>query len=79
MTIESLKSLLSDLCHYHNVDITHTFTINKTQSLKVRCLTFNSQHIFELVCSNCDKVELINDIDVAAKAIQNIITKNTPI
>ncbi len=77
MTIEHIKKLLSELCYYHKVRITHTFSINQTQFLKVRCLTANTQHTFELAYSSSGRVELINEMDVAVETIQKFIV-NTP-
>ncbi|MGE7610496.1 hypothetical protein ACQKML_28600 [Peribacillus frigoritolerans] len=77
MTIEHVKNLLSSLCHFSEVDITHTFSFNGIRILKLRCLTINSQQIFELTYPDRDVVDSYSDLAEAAKVITNLISKDT--
>lgn len=79
MTIEHVKNLLSTLCYFSEVDITHTFTSNGIRILKLRCLTINSQQIFQLTYPDRDIVDSYSDIAEAAKVITNLISKDTHI
>ncbi|MFJ7994452.1 hypothetical protein ACIQY5_20050 [Peribacillus frigoritolerans] len=79
MTVEHVKNLLSDLCYFSKVAITHTFSIKGIRILQVKCITMNSQHTFELTYPDSDKVDTLSDIDKAAKVITNIISKRTPV
>ncbi|MEC0347415.1 hypothetical protein [Peribacillus frigoritolerans] len=79
MKVEHVKRFLSDLCYFSEVDITHTFSFNGIRILQVRCLTINSQHIFELTYPDSDEVDTLSDLDQAAKVIKNIISMDTPV
>lgn len=79
MTVKHVKNLLSDLCYFCKVDITHTFSFNGIRILQVKCITMNSQHTFELTYPDSDKVDTLSDIDKAAKVITNIISKRAPV
>ena len=81
MTIDHVKNLLSELCYFNEVDITHTFSLNGIRILQVKCLNIDSQPIFELTYPDSDKIDSHSDIDEAAQAITNIISEdvNTPI
>ncbi|WMX58665.1 hypothetical protein [Peribacillus sp. R9-11] len=79
MTVENIKNLLTELCNFDKVNITQTFSVNEIRILQVRCLTVDSHHTFELTYPDSGHVDLISDITYAAKLIDNIISKNTPI
>ncbi|SIS01423.1 hypothetical protein SAMN05878482_10933 [Peribacillus simplex] len=79
MKFEHVKKSLSDLCYFSKVDITHTFSMNGIRILQVRCLTINSQHIFELTYPGSDKVDSFSDLAKAAKVITNTISIDAPV
>ena len=75
MTIKHVKNLLSAMCNFNEVDITHTFSINGIRILQVKCLNIDSKQIFELTYTDSDEIDLHNNIDEAAEIITNIISK----
>ncbi|WP_285768374.1 hypothetical protein [Peribacillus sp. SI8-4] len=78
MTVEHIEKLLSELCYFNEVDITHTFSSNGIRILQIKCLTIQSQDIFELTYPDSDKVDHFSDKAEAANAIAHIISKDTP-
>ncbi|AOH56608.1 hypothetical protein ABE28_019750 [Peribacillus muralis] len=78
MKNEHVKNLLSELCYFDEVDITHTFSVDGIRILQVKCLNIDSQHIFELTYPDSDIVDFHSDIAEAEKAITSIISKGIP-
>ncbi|MFJ7756341.1 hypothetical protein ACQKGI_23720 [Peribacillus muralis] len=78
MTNEHVKNLLSELCYFDELDITHTFSFNGIRILQVKCLNIDSQQMFELTYPDSDIVDFYSDIAEAAKAIKSIISKGIP-
>lgn len=79
MTVEQIERLLSDLSYFSEVDITHTFSFNGLPILQIKCLTINSQYIFELTYITTDKIDYFSDKAEAAKVITDIISIDTPV
>ena len=79
MTVEQIERLLSDLCYFSEVDITHTFSFNGLPILQIKCLTINAQYIFELTYITADKIDYFSDKAEAAKVITDIISIDTPV
>ena len=74
MSKKSLIKMFKTLCHYNDVEITHTFISNKQPIMTVRCLKHT--RIIEITNLKNNTVRLSDNLEESAEALQLLINEN---
>ncbi len=72
MTFEHIKNLLQLSCDFNSSSISHSFTVDKGDILKARCI--KDTFIFEVTSTTNQQVEYYLSVDEAAEALYKKIT-----
>lgn len=67
MKLEHIKNLLQLSCNFNFSSITHSFTIGKEDTIKVKCL--KNTYVLEVTSSENQSVEYFTSIEQAAEAL----------